>query len=155
MPGLLTVRNLTAQLLKLTTLEHFDGPKARTGLTNLIKKKQSLQLAEDANPTKSDEVDASIEPFEAREIQTPIPGNHVFRLTFQDDDGGQWRIDLPTPSGTSTTLTAISHTPAREFTAIYNERSSTLALFDSTNLSKWMKAFPDETPLSALSIPGT
>jgi len=43
----------------------------------------------------------------------------------------------------------------RQYTGIYNQDTSFLAILESTNLKQWMKDFKDSTPLSALSIPGT
>lgn len=169
MPGLLTIRNLTAQPLTLKLVEHLDASRAgaRDGIRDTVttlagnfssllktKKDHSPQVPGDAKATKEDKVEIKIEPFRTKKTQVQAPTTKVIRLSFQnEDDENQYPIDIPTPSKTSTTFQGPDH--GKALTGIYNSSSSVLAVFDSTNLSKWMNAFPDSTSLSALSIPGT
>jgi 1-phosphatidylinositol phosphodiesterase len=52
-------------------------------------------------------------------------------------------------------LTPLTPDPKHEYTAIYLRDASFLALYETTDLSKWMSKLTDGTLLSALSIPGT
>ena len=61
---------------------------------------------------------------------------------------------VPTAGG-SHELTASDPNPRDRFTGIYLPKSSWVALFSSSQADSWMSKLPDETPLGALSIPGT
>ena len=118
----------------------------------------NAQLGEKAKSFKKEDVDVRLEPYTTRktQIKTSERGpKEVVRLTFKGEGPGKWRIDVPTPSDASQKLVPLAPDQAREYTGIYNDNTSFLAILESTNLRKWMKAFQDSTPLSALSIPGT
>ncbi|KAK3696546.1 hypothetical protein LTR37_017888 [Vermiconidia calcicola] len=171
MPGLLSIRNITAQPLTLKHVGHFDTSKSggvgkddfKNKVTTLTgnfssflktKKDHSSQITNNAKATREDRVDIKIEPFQTKRTQIDTPTTRVLRLFFQnEEDEDRYHIDIPTPSKSSTTFQGPDH--GRALTGMYNSNSSVLAIFDSTNLSKWMNAYPDFTPLSALSIPGT
>jgi 1-phosphatidylinositol phosphodiesterase len=125
------------------------------------KKLLYTRLDVNAKPMKDNAVSITLEPFKAHETSIPTGGatgtnTKVLRLTFADENGVKYRIDIPAPGGESQTLKIL--TPGRgsqQYTSIYNSNSAVLALFDTSNLSKWMKAMPEHLSLSALSIPGT
>lgn len=119
------------------------------------KKRQDVDIPEGAKPVKSEEFDVRLEPLRTQRTEIPTTPSEVFRLTFEDEGNSRWAADIPNPSGRSIELRLISGDSGRKFTVIHNERTSVLAIFDSTSLSDWMQDFPDSTPLSALSIPGT
>lgn len=158
----LVVRNLTANHLDLKVIERFETlPKHTPGFTknfsNLFNSTSSHQEVSDgAKSFSHEEVSIAIEPLGTvkTEIKAPGPGVHALRLTFEAE-GEQHRLDTPCPEDRSTELKALSPNPRFNFTAIYLPQHSHLTLYSSANLQSWMRNFKDETPLSALSIPGT
>lgn len=119
------------------------------------------KLDDNAKPEKKDDKNITVKPFKIHQtsIQIGATGRKnlkVLRLTFESDNGARYRTDVPPSSGESQTLKPLSPGPGnQQYTAIYNDDSGALAIFDISKLSKWMKAMPDHLPLSALSIPGT
>ena len=61
---------------------------------------------------------------------------------------------VPTASGSHELIPSVEN-PAHRFTGIFLPQSSWVALYSSSNSDSWMKEIPDQTPLGALSIPGT
>lgn len=179
MPGPITIRNLTAQPLTVDSVERYEAPSPEkfppnagvsslasnfTGLMSNVtgggdqKKSQPKrgQVGEHAKSIKKEDVNVPLEPFKVQKTDINSgPKDQVVRLTFREEGAGKYRVDLPTDSGTSTKLTPLGPGSKQEFTAIYNENDHFLAIFESTTLNKWMKGLADDTPLSALSIPGT
>lgn len=116
------------------------------------------QLGEKAQSFAREEVDVRLEPFTTRKTNiktTERKPNEILRLTLHGDGPGKWRIDTPTPSSASQKLTPLVPNPAHDYTAIYQTNSSFLAITESPTPQHWMKELKNETPLSALSIPGT
>lgn len=174
----ITIRNLTAQPLTVKLVERYEAPNPRdfppsggfsvsnltSNFTNLLNTTNSTkapshaQLNEKARSFTKQDIDIRLEPFTTHKTDIKLTEqgpNENLRLTFQGDGGGRWRIDTPTPSSASEVLTPLTPDPKHDYTAIYLPTSSFLALYESTNLNCWMRELKDETPLSALSIPGT
>ncbi|KAF2722655.1 PLC-like phosphodiesterase [Polychaeton citri CBS 116435] len=129
-----------------------------TGNGSNSKSPTHAQLGEKAETFTKQDVDVRMEAFTTHrtDIQITERGpNEILRLTFQGDGGGRWRLDVPTPSSRAQNLTALKPNPAHEYAGIYIPEPSFLALWEKTDLKCWMREFKDETPLSALSIPGT
>ncbi|KAK5114874.1 hypothetical protein LTR62_002032 [Meristemomyces frigidus] len=174
-PGPVTIRNLTAQPLTIKLVERYETPNPKdflpnggfsvsnvsSNFTTLFSNKTSHSPAsvnEKAQAFTKQDVDLRMEPFTTHvtDIKTSERGPaEILRLTLQGDGGGRWRIDTPTPSSASQTLSPLTPVPKHDYTAIYNSADHFLAILESTNLRNWMKEFQDETPLSALSLPGT
>jgi len=161
----LTIRNVTTIPIELKILEGFEtaqsidclGTVTRT-LSGLFRTTHitptSAQLSVKSGSFNRQEKSIPIAPFEVKNTDIDLNAKEVLRLTFET--GGQrYRVDLPTPQHRSTVLTPLSTNPKFEFTAVYLRRTSYLALFSSAKLESWMRKLEDETPLSALSIPGT
>ncbi|KAK5159886.1 hypothetical protein LTS14_001991 [Recurvomyces mirabilis] len=177
MSGPITIRNLTAQPLTVKLVERYEAPNPKdfqpnggfsmsnltsnftTLLGNNSTSRPSVTALNDKSQsfTKQD-VDVRMEPFSTHktEISTTERGpTEILRLTLQGDGGGKWRIDTPTPSAASQSLVPLTPDPKHDYTAVYNPADQFLAIIETTDLHSWMKEFKDETPLSALSIPGT
>ncbi|QSZ29072.1 hypothetical protein DSL72_003582 [Monilinia vaccinii-corymbosi] len=163
----LTIRNLSKTPLELKLLERFESAEERAGGVNITRISRSLtgflslnstptspQLAEKAESFSNQNVSIPIPPFETKITDIEPKENQVMRLTFEIN-GERYRIDTPTPLRRSTVLTPLSHNPTYEFTGVYLPKYSFLAIFSSAKLSSWMSNLKDETPLAALSIPGT
>ncbi|KAA8567153.1 hypothetical protein EYC84_010215 [Monilinia fructicola] len=163
----LTIRNLSTTPLELKLLERFESAEDKTGGVNITRITRSLtgfmsfnstptspQLAEKAESFSKQDVSIPISPFETKTTDIEPKQNQVLRLTFEANSE-RYRIDTPTPLHRSTVLTALSHNPTYEFTGVYLPKYSFLAIFSSAKLSSWMSNLKDETPLAALSIPGT
>lgn len=177
----ITLRNLTAQPLTVKLVERYEAPNPKdfppnggfsvsnisnissltSNFTSLLGKSTEpshAELHDKAESFKRQEVDVRLEPFTTKRTNIKLSErgpNEILRLTFQGDGGGRWRIDTPTPSSASQTLTPLEPDPKHEYTGIYISSSSFLAILESKGLRTWMKALKDDTPLSALSIPGT
>ncbi|KAH6718943.1 phosphatidylinositol phospholipase-like protein C [Leptodontidium sp. MPI-SDFR-AT-0119] len=167
----LTIRNLTATPLELKVVERFETAgsdksgngggggvanisRAFGGLMSNFTSPSSTQLAAKSESFSTQDVSIPIGPFETRTTDIQPNANQVLRLTLEAD-GQRYRIDTPTPSQRSTVLAALSPDPHFEFTGVYIRSFSHLALYSSAKLESWMGKLKDETPLSALSIPGT
>ncbi|KXL48747.1 hypothetical protein M433DRAFT_150862 [Acidomyces richmondensis BFW] len=175
----ITVRNLTAQPLTVKLIELYETPNQKDftpnvgfSVSNLASnfntllnnskgsgsRSSNVQLSDSTQSFIKQDIDLRMEPFSTHNtniMRTPRSQREILRFTFQGDGGGRWRIDFPTPPPTSQRLTSLSPDPKHDYTALYFRSSSSLVLFENTNLQCWMKEFKNETPLSALSIPGT
>ena len=166
----LTIRNLTSNSIELKLLERFEAAQSKdnggsivnitnitrtlSGLMNNITTPSSPQLALKAESFTSEDVSVPIAPFETKSTDIQTNRREVLRLTFEAE-GQRYRVDTPTTSQRSTVLIPLSPDPHFEFTAVYLSKSSHLTLYASTKLESWMGKLKHETPLSALSIPGT
>ena len=164
----LTIRNLTLNAIELKLVERFEAPKTiDNGFANFTNITRNLTgfLSNSTGPT-SPQLALHAESFNKKDVSTPIGAfetkttdilpsiGEVLRLTFEVE-GQRYRVDTPTPSSRSTILTPLSPNPRFEFTAVHLPKSSYLALYSSAKLESWMSKLKNETPLSALSIPGT
>ncbi|KAI9844413.1 MAG: hypothetical protein M1837_005614 [Sclerophora amabilis] len=172
----LTIRNLTPIPLELKLVEryesHIPAEAAAGGLINFsslarnftslvsnatVPSPSSPQLAENAEGFHRSEVSIKAEPFQTCKTDIKISeksANEILRLTF-DAKGERYRVDTLLPLTESTTLVPLVPNPRFEFTAVYLPQHSHLSLYSSSHLHSWMRDLKDETPLSALSIPGT
>ncbi|KAF8865444.1 phosphatidylinositol phospholipase-like protein C [Acephala macrosclerotiorum] len=164
----LIIRNLTSTLLELKVLERFDaahsGDNNNGGIANITRtlsgfmgnftSPSSSQIAAKSESFSNQDVSIPIGPFETKTTDIQSEPKGILRLTFEAE-GQRYRVDTPTPSQRSTVLTPLSPDPRFEFTAVHLPKSSHLALYSSAKLESWMGKLKNETPLSALSIPGT
>ncbi|KAI0022405.1 phosphatidylinositol-specific phospholipase C [Xylariomycetidae sp. FL0641] len=163
----LTIRNITANPLELKLVQRFEGHTADSGenpignltsrITGLLnassKVAPNVKIHGDAKHRR--DLSIPIAPFESRktDVHAPDPGREVVRLTFESD-GHRYEVDAPSSSHRSTVMRKLDGAP-KEYTVVYVQAGSCLAIFSSANLSCWMRELRDEYPLSALSIPGT
>ncbi len=166
----LTIRNLTSTPIELKLLERYEAPgslDSGNGLANLTKNfttfinnatsPSSPQLAENAQSFSRQDVSIRTDVFQTTKTDiklTEKSPTEILRLTFENE-GERYRVDLPPSNNASTELTPLTQNPRFRYTAVFLPKSSHLTLFSSANLASWMKELRDETPLSALSIPGT
>ena len=155
----LTLRNLTSTPLELIRLERYTSPTESPGISSFVKvlKRNDTSSTAAARPSSTQDVSVRVEPFRTSttDIKAPDqPTKETTLLTFEND-GEKHQMVAPSPSNASTESTPMSPNPRFNYTAIYLPQKSYLALFSSANLSSWMSQLKDETPLSALSIPGT
>ncbi|MCJ1478992.1 hypothetical protein MMC13_007676 [Lambiella insularis] len=172
----LTIRNLTSTSIELRLLERFEAPASlesgwnistfQRNITSLWRGPTSpiipespsqTQLAANAGSFTIDEVAIRIDA--ATTVRTNVKpaspwSNETLRLTFENN-GERYRLDTPCSVYHSTTLTPLTPNPHFKYTAIYLPGPSYLTLYSSANLHAWMQELSDETPFSALSIPGT
>lgn len=164
----LVIRNLTSTPLELKVIERFNAAQpgvignggivnfTRTlgGLMGSLTSPSSSQIAAKSESFVSEDVSIPIAAFETKTTDIQPEPKGILRLTFEAE-GQRYRVDTPTPSQRSTILTPLSSNPRCEFTAVHLPQSSHLALYSSAKLDSWMGKLKNETPLSALSIPGT
>lgn len=163
----LVIRNLTAIPIELKQVEYSEAlpsigggtiANLTTNFTSLLRSHNtsSPAAAENAPTVSSVDVSVSLQPFKT--TKTDIrpetkPGQSVC-LTFEIGSE-RHRLDRLAPTIVSTVLTSLNPDPRFTLNAIYLAQFSHLTIYSSTNPSSWMRALKDETPLSALSIPGT
>ncbi|KAI4143353.1 MAG: hypothetical protein L6R39_004597 [Caloplaca ligustica] len=101
------------------------------------------------------DVSIRIEPFKAlRTDIRPQNPNETLHLVFVTE-GEKHKLDTPKPTSNSTTLEPLTENPRFNFTAVHLLEHAHLTLYSSAHLSSWMRSLRNDTPLSALSIPGT
>lgn len=163
----LVIRNLTARSIELKQVEYSEAlptigagtiANLTTNFTSLLRNNNtsSPAPAENAPIVRSVDVSVSLQPFKTTQtdIRPEDKPSQSVSLTFEIDSE-RHRLDSLAPTIASTVLTSLSPEPRFNFTAIYLAQFPHLTIYSSTNLLSWMRAFKDETPLSALSIPGT
>jgi len=166
----LTIRNLTSTSIELKLLERFEAPgslDSKFGIANITKNITTIvnqssnssapQLAANAQPFSHQDVNIRSDVFQTTKTDIALTEKspvEVLRLTFEND-GERHRLDLPPASNASTELIPLTPNPRFHYTAVFLPQFSHLSLFSSANLSSWMQELRDDTPLSALSIPGT
>ncbi|KAF2842539.1 phosphatidylinositol phospholipase C [Patellaria atrata CBS 101060] len=181
----LTIRNLTAAPLELKLIERYEAPGAPVSapklgggfplgplngplnsvvnnVTNIASNitqggPSSPKLAENAKSFHHKDVNIRVDAFKT--VKTDIKAterseNEILRLTIESD-GQKYRIDTPSSSPSSQTFKPLTQNPRRQYTAVFNSKETFLTVYSSSNLNSWMRELKDETPLSALSIPGT
>ena len=165
----LSIRNLTSTPLTLEVAECFEAISGDDRLRKLVvnavhdvsarrqsrKAAKKIQRGENHTPKKED-IDLWIEPFQTSECQSPFgeKGKAIaFRLALSSSSD-KWKLDLRVQDGAAERL----HSPANTGRSLYGlsmPGSGFLTIFEDTNLATWMDEHSDDTPLSALSIPGT
>jgi 1-phosphatidylinositol phosphodiesterase len=154
----LTIRNLTSTPLELKLIERYEAPSSNERKRNATSSAPSApKLGEHAQSFSQQDADIRIEPFKIHTTDikaTKHLGNETIRLTIESD-GQRYRIDIPSRKTESQTFTPLVPDPRRQFTGVFLPNDAYLSIYPSANLPCWMKELKDETPLSALSIPGT
>ncbi|KFX93884.1 hypothetical protein O988_06591 [Pseudogymnoascus sp. VKM F-3808] len=178
----LIIRNLTSTPIELKLIERFqapgEAPVAKTednnndsgfgnlaknfttlmsNVTSTIQAPTNLELAANAKSFSHKDVNIRIEPFEVKKTDIPLKerdDHEIMRLTFENA-GQRYRLDVPTPTSKSSSLTPLQQNSKFEYTGVYLPNESYLSLYSSANLNSWMGKLRPQTPLSALSIPGT
>lgn len=164
----LVIRNLTARPIELKQIGYSEVLPSigGGGITNLTTNFTSLLRSN--NPTSSSapaddapivsnvDVSVSLQPFKTTrtDIRPESKAGQSVCLTFEIDSE-RHRLDSLASNIASTVLTSLEPEPRFNLTAIYLAHLSHLTIYSSTNLSSWMRELKDETPLPALSIPGT
>jgi 1-phosphatidylinositol phosphodiesterase len=170
----LTIRNLTATPIELKLVERYEAPgkiedegarmssvegmtKNFTTLISNTTAPSAPKLVENSQSFTNQTVNLCIEAFGTSRTEinhTEKGSTDVLRLTFEVE-GEKHRLNTSIRSNASTVLTPLTQSPRYRFTAVFLLQFSHLSLYYSTNLNSWMRDFKDETPLPALSIPGT
>ncbi|RMZ79098.1 hypothetical protein DV738_g3439, partial [Chaetothyriales sp. CBS 135597] len=169
----LTVRNISKVPLTLVSVERFNPEKESfqlstvtlslaavtnaTGLTNAKTSKPVAPIAPDDTPFATAQPKVKLPPFQV--VQTDIDAyvhkpKERLRLTFQTDGGDKYRLNCPVPVSEAARLEGPANAAA-QFTGIFIADQSFVALLTAYDLAKWQAKIPDNTPLGALSIPGT
>lgn len=177
----LIIRNLTSTPVVLKLVERFQAPgqpqaqqenndndlsfgnltknftTLMSNVTNTIQGPSNVELAANAQSFSHKDTNIKIEPYEVHKTDIPLQergSNEIMRLTFENE-GQRYRLDVPSPSNKSISLTPLQQNPKFEYTGVYLPQHSYLSLFSSARLNSWMGKLKPQTPLSALSIPGT
>ena len=161
----LTIRNITGKPVELRRFEHYGDltSKGRGGLAHNFtsflrspKTPSEQEIAENAQDFSHQDVSVLIEPFKSTttDVKPAAILAQTLRLTFETE-GEKHRLDTLQPVPSSTVLTPLSQNPRFNYTAIHLPGHSHLTLISTAKLPSWMANLKDETPLSALSIPGT
>lgn len=117
-----------------------------------------VALSEKAEAFQRDEANLRIEPFTTVRTTvntTELGKGQMVRLNFQGDGPARWRFDIPPTTNASQEFTPLTQNPPFAYTGVFIDTSNLLTIFETTDLKAWMKKIADETPLGALSLPGT
>lgn len=178
MPPDVKARNLTNKRIRLVHADLFATSKPKfgikavahgisnvtstitnsIGLTNSTTRREVPEIAPDAPPSQSRDVDIEIQPFAA--VQTDIKptidnDKDRLRLTFEVDDGGRHRMYCPVPTTQTETLEVMEDVNGVRLTGIFLPDDAHVTLYESNDLDRWMDKINDNVPLGALSVPGT
>ncbi|RMZ88561.1 hypothetical protein DV736_g4214, partial [Chaetothyriales sp. CBS 134916] len=171
----LSVRNISTVPLTLVLVEHFNPEKDAgvfqlsnvthtlaavtnaTGLTNATTQKAVAPIAAGDKPFATSQPNIKLPSFQI--IQTDIQAvvhteKERLRLTFQSDRGDKYRLNCPVPVSESARLEGPANAPV-QLTGIFISDNHFVTLFTAFDLAKWQAKIPNDTPLGALSIPGT
>ncbi|RMD40815.1 hypothetical protein DV735_g4300, partial [Chaetothyriales sp. CBS 134920] len=170
----LAVRNVSPVPLTLVSVERFNPQKEAgfqlstvtlslaaitnaTGLTNATTSKPVAPIAADDSPFATSQPNIKLPPFLV--VQTDIDAfvnkpKERLRLTFQTDQGDKYRLNCPVPVSEAARLEGPANAAA-QFTGIFLADQSFVGLFTAFDLAKWQAKIANDTPLGALSIPGT
>lgn len=185
MAPVLTIRNLTSTPIELKLIERFQAPGTikiqiqseaaavadsspfgnltknfttlMSNVTTVVQGPTLQELAANAESFSQQDVNIRVEPYELRRTDIAVQerdSNEVMRLTFENE-GQRYRMDAPSASNKSIVLTPLQPNSKFEYTAVYLPEHSYISLFSSARLDSWMGKLKHESPLSALSIPGT
>ncbi|OCK76459.1 phosphatidylinositol phospholipase C [Lepidopterella palustris CBS 459.81] len=166
----LTIHNQTSHALELKPIELCEDPSSKVAVNgtgifgNWTKSANSstsfapstLNLGEHAQGFSRQDVNILIEPFKSHSTNISISSNSstpVVRLTIESK-GQRYRIDMLWSKTQSQTFTPLVPDPKHQYIAIFLPETH-LSIYSSANLSTWMEALQDNTPISGLSIPGT
>lgn len=169
----LTIRNITNTPITLKTVERFlpdptnNVANITSGITTLMSNVTSTVTntttraaatpIEGKQPYKLREVDIHIDAFQQvkTDVMAPETGKKErVRLTFECD-GQRYIIATPAASNASAKFHSPAQQPRHEFTGVYLPNRDFLAVYSTANMDSWMKELENDTPLSALSLPGT
>ena len=161
----LVVRNVTTDDIHLKRFEYYEIlPTVNSGafsnvtanFTSMLGSRPRPKVIDDARCLAQEDLHLRLEPYKV--IKTNIKSANTLtqrlRLVFEVE-GEQHRLDIPSTNSQSAELEPSTSEPRFNLTAIYLPQHSHLTLYSSANLSSWMRKLKDDTPLSALSIPGT
>ena len=178
----LIIRNLTSTPIVLKLVERFQAPgqvqtqqkdegkqdlfigslaknftTLMSNVTSAVQSPSNLELAANAQSFSHKDTNIKVEPYEVHKTDIPLQErgpNEIMRLTFENE-GQRYRLDVPSPTSRSISLTPLQQNSKFEYTGVYLPTHSYLSIFSSARLNSWMGKLKPQTPLSALSIPGT
>ncbi len=163
----LTIRNLSSTPLELKQIERYEPQASTRGLGHITKnfanftinstKQLETPVAENVKSFELREVSVRVDPFKIQSTDIKAfehSQQEVLCLTFESE-GQEYTIHTSSPENASQTLTPITPNPKLQFTAVFLPEDAYLTVYSSANLNSWMQHLKDETPLSALSVPGT
>ena len=154
----MTIRNVTPNTI---TIKHYEihalRPKSIAGMsgnvTSLFKKGKGH---EGAPRTDLEDVSISVEPFALREVDIkPAQVPNQTLNVYLEIEGEMYQANIMHPTCHSQLLMPLTDNPRFQNTTVYHPEHHHLAVFYRSNIASWMDMLKDETPLSALSIPGT
>lgn len=158
----LLIRNLSSRPIELKQVESTEIPLSGSGtignitsnFSSLLRRKNTQSQAEQNPTVTSVDLSITLQPFTTTKTAIEAGPNISLRLTFEVESERHALNNLINATSSSV-LTPLSPEPRFSYTAIYLPQASHLTIYFSANLSSWMRSLKDETPLSALSIPGT
>ncbi|KAI4164693.1 MAG: hypothetical protein LQ342_001668 [Letrouitia transgressa] len=152
MASLLTIRNLTAEPIELKRCDYYEAISSLSKRVNAASPVTAVALKPPTSPVHHD-ISIWIGPLRSCKTNVKLhSSNKTLRLTLEVN-GERYRLDIPIPK--STTLTPLHHNPRSSYAAVHLLEHSHLTIFPIVKLASWMQLLKDDTPLSAVSIPGT
>ena len=154
----LTVRNLTStpinlQHYEIQDLKHTLG---RAGSFSKITNLWSTPADTKQPVSNLQDLSLLLEPSKLYKADIrPVNIPHESLCLFFEIEGEMYQANIIHPTSHSQLLMPLTNDPHFNHTTVYHPEYHHLAIFYRSNLPTWMKTLRDETPLSALSIPGT
>ena len=151
----MTIRNLTSNPI---TIKHYEINDLQS--TKISSRSLKLFSKAPANekppPTSLEDVGVLLEPLKSAKADIrPANVPHQALNVFFEIRGEIYQTNITQPTCQSQLLVPLTADPHFSHTAVYHPHHHHLAVFYRDQLGSWMKRLKDETPLSALSIPGT
>ena len=156
----LLIRNLSSRPIELKQVESTEIALSGTidyvtsSFSSLLRHRNTQSQAEQQPSVTSVDLSITLQPFTTTKTDIQVGPNRSLRLTFEVESE-RHALDNLKNSTSSSVLTPLSPEPRFNYTAMHLAQASHLTIYFSANLSSWMRSLKDETPLSALSIPGT
>ena len=154
----MTVRNLTSTAIHIKHYEIHDLHHMGNGGASFSNITSLWSSPADSKPIRSSLEDASIliEPFKTRKTNVQAANvPHQSLSVFLEIDGELYQTNILKATCNSQLLMPLTANPHHNFTTVYHPEYHHLAIFYRDQTTSWMKNLIDETPLSAISIPGT
>lgn len=167
-PSTLTIRNLTATLVCLRIVQRLERPKvvstANNGLfrnvTSILGSRNNSSALEAGLVASADNIPfvggsktMEIHAFEMMATNAEVCKDQTYRFIFEIE-AQKHHIDI-CGKDQSQELVCNELNPKFRLTGVYIHEENFLTLYSSSDLPCWMRYLKNETPLSALSIPGT
>ena len=154
----LTIRNLTSHTINIKHYEINDLHHTLNGGGRFSNFTSLWSTPANSKPPQSSLEDVSllVEPFKSCKANVkPARVPHQSLSLFFEIDGELYQTNILHPTCHAQLLMPLTANNRHNHTTVYHPEHHHLTIFYRGQQGSWMQSLRDETPLSALSIPGT